>query len=103
VRGESGLSVLTHNPLSKQNGQMGKYDALCDHLRRQSRRTLEMTFDEISDLVPGGLPPSAYNHIEFWANTRGSHIQANSWQDAGFRTRSTNMTARRVTFVRIGP
>jgi hypothetical protein len=79
---------------------MGKYDALRDHLRRQSRSRVEMTFEQVADLLPGGLPPSAYNHIEFWANTKGSHIQANSWQDAGFRTESTNMTARRVTFVR---
>ena len=27
-----------------------------------------MTFDEIANLLPGGLPPSAYRHGAWWNN-----------------------------------
>lgn len=39
---------------------MGKYDPLAAHLEAvpADRRTLEMTFKQVSEIV-GGLPPSA--------------------------------------------
>jgi hypothetical protein len=60
-----------------------------------------MSFDELDELIPGGLPPSAYNHQAWWSNEGvGSHVQARSWLDAGFRTEGVSLSSRRVTFVR---
>ena len=41
---------------------MGKYDALTRSLDGQGGPEVRLTFSEISDAVPGGLPPSAYRH-----------------------------------------
>ena len=62
---------------------MSKYDALRDHLRRRSG---EVTYrlDDLADLVPGGLPPSAYRHPAWWANGDRSHPHSQSWGDAGY-------------------
>jgi hypothetical protein len=38
---------------------VAKYDALRDHLRRRTHE-VEYSLDDISALVPGGLPRSAY-------------------------------------------
>ena len=56
---------------------MAKYDPLRDELRRRSQPRLTMTFAEIGQLVPGGLPNSAYQYPAWWANEREpkSHVQ----------------------------
>jgi hypothetical protein len=46
---------------------MGKYDALIHHLEKQRSMYCSMSFDGMADLI-GGLPPSAFEHREWWAN-----------------------------------
>lgn len=41
-----------------------------------------LRFFEIEKAV-GGLPPSAFDTRQWWANTAGSHSQAKAWMDAG--------------------
>ena len=80
---------------------MAKYDPLHQHLTRRAGGPVSMSFEQISALVPGGLPPSAYNHQAWWANqTDGGHTHARAWLDAGYRTEGLSLTARRVTFAR---
>jgi hypothetical protein len=80
---------------------VSKYEALREHLDRQHGDQITMSFDQVAAIVPGGLPASAYNHQAWWANEAyGSHVEARAWLDAGFRTTSVSLTARRVTFVR---
>lgn len=76
----------------------GKYTALARHLASQRGRAVTMSFDEISHLV-GGLPPSAYEHQAWWANSR-SHTQAGSWMSAGWRVVTVNLNTQSVKFVR---
>lgn len=78
---------------------MGKYDGLRVHLRRRPGPLWSATFDEVAELVPGGLPPSAYDHTAWWANT-SSHSEAVAWLSAGWRTDAVELLGRRVTFVR---
>ena len=60
-----------------------------------------MSFEQVAEVVPGGLPASAYQHQAWWANEEsGSHTHARSWLDAGFRTTSLSLTDRRVIFAR---
>ena len=78
---------------------MGKYDALRDALRQRRPATVNLTFRQINDIVSGGLPSSAYRYQAWWSNeTSGSHVQARSWLDAGYRVRQVDLTARAVTF-----
>lgn len=82
---------------------MSKYDALVELLARRAA-IVTLTFDEIAERVPGGLPPSAYVHRPWWANElRGSHVQARSWLSAGWWVESVDLDGRRVTFVRDTP
>ncbi|WP_421735714.1 DUF7662 domain-containing protein [Cellulomonas sp.] len=76
---------------------MAKYDPLRDHLAHIPTDAATLTFDEVADLV-GGLPNSAYNLRNWWANN--SQVQALAWRAAGWHVDSVALTSRRVTFAR---
>jgi len=78
---------------------MGKYDGLGDHFQHRATSPWSASFNEVAELVAGGLPASAYDHAAWWANSE-SHPEAVAWLTAGWRTESVNLEARRVTFVR---
>lgn len=79
-----------------------KYDPLSTFLRGQSLRQIDMTFDQIADLV-GGLPASADKWPAWWANeaTNGRHVQSKAWLQAGFHA-VADQSSRRVRFNRVG-
>ncbi|WP_420883949.1 DUF7662 domain-containing protein [Micromonospora sp. CPCC 205547] len=76
---------------------MAKYDLLRDHLRRRSG-AVELSFAEVSDLVPGGLPNSAYRYAAWWNNGDETHSHCRSWGDAGFDAHA-DIPRQRVRFV----
>ncbi len=76
---------------------MSRYNNLRDHLRIRRGQTLSMAFDEIAELVDG-LPPSAFEHREWWAND-GTHVQAQAWMAAGWAVDSVDLPGRQVQFV----
>jgi len=79
---------------------MGKYDGLSELLRRQSGSSTRMTFEQIADVVPGGLPASAHRYPAWWANESDSpHVQAHAWMDHGWRVAQLDLVGRVVTFV----
>jgi hypothetical protein len=83
--------------------RMGKYGGFSDLLQRQVRTTVEFTFAELDDVVPGGLPPSAHKYAAWWSNeTEGTHSQTRSWMSTGWMVERVNLQAGRVTFTRAG-
>ncbi|WP_436971069.1 DUF7662 domain-containing protein [Micromonospora coxensis] len=76
---------------------MGKYDPLRDHLRRRSTE-IELSFAEVSVLVPGGLPASAYRYQAWWNNGDHTHSHCRAWGDAGYDARP-DIPRQRVRFV----
>lgn len=46
---------------------MSKYDALTAFLRGKDSDRVQVGFAQLADVVPGGLPPSGYNHPAWWA------------------------------------
>jgi hypothetical protein len=62
-----------------------------------------MSFGEINELVPGGLPPSAYRHDAWWSNEddpSSTHSQSRlGWMAAGY-TVVADRASLRVTFMR---
>ena len=77
-----------------------KYDALRDWLATAEQDTVTLSFEEIDELV-GSLPQSAWDHQAWWANERsGSHVQARSWREAGFRTAYVDQKGGWVRFER---
>jgi hypothetical protein len=80
---------------------MAKYSSLAQWLTSQARSPVTLTFAEVSALVPGGLPPSAYEYQAWWANERNPRpVQKLAWSKEGWSVVNLNLTAQRVTFER---
>jgi len=82
---------------------MGKYEPLTEHLRRQPKDYVEMTFKEIEDIIEEKLPPSAKVHRAWWSNNRENKSMASAWLASGFRSARVNMKAGKLTFRRDHP
>jgi hypothetical protein len=76
---------------------MSKYDPLRDYLARRTGSTTTLLLDEITAMIPGGLPRSAYSYEAWWNNDDDTHSHCRSWGDAGFYARP-NLATRRVRF-----
>jgi hypothetical protein len=80
---------------------VGKYDPLADYLasRPASQSAVTMSFAQVADLV-GGLPRSAYEYREWWAND--SKVEARAWRSAGWHVDryGVDLGARMVRFAR---
>ena len=77
---------------------MSKYDTLFHHLSH-SKGAVEMSFDEVEAMLGSPLPASARRHAAWWSNSGGTHVQADAWMRAGYRTENVDVVARRVRFV----
>jgi hypothetical protein len=62
---------------------MSKYNALRDHLLHR-HDPVRLSLDEIANIVPVGLPPSAYRWPIWWNNNDPTHLLSRSWGDAGY-------------------
>lgn len=80
---------------------MGKYDALADHLSSvpTDKRSITLSFADI-DRIVGGLPPSAYELRQWWAND--SKPEARAWRSAGWHVDKggVDFNAQTVRFAR---
>jgi hypothetical protein len=76
---------------------VSKYDALRDHLRG-AMGEVECSLDELSRIVPGGLPKSAFTWAAWWGNNDPAHTQSRSWREAGY-TAHPDLAQRKVRFV----
>ncbi|CAH0497781.1 hypothetical protein [Novosphingobium sp. CECT 9465] len=82
---------------------MSKYDTLIHYLASLTSDSTTLKFAEVSALVPGGLPQSAYDHRPWWANRHdGKDAQNKGWQSAGWETADVDMVRQIVTFHRVG-
>ena len=76
-----------------------KYEPLREHLataKQRGQQTVDMDFDQVADLV-GGLPASAYNLRQWWAND--SKVEAQAWRAAGWHVDAVSLDRRRVRFL----
>ena len=62
---------------------------------------LSLTFSEIEEIIGGSLPPSAYNHRNWWDNDPESRPQSSNWLEAGWRAGYRNIVGKNISFVRI--
>lgn len=75
-----------------------KYEALAEHLRRQSGRTVEMSFGDIEAIV-GQLPKAAWAYRAWWSNNTSFTHARNGWLAAGRKTARVSMEDKRLSFV----
>jgi len=76
-----------------------KYCPLGDYLVKQCEVTVSLTFQEIERILGFSLPPSAYNHRAWWANSL-SHPQAGSWLNVGWKVSKVNMEKKTALLIR---
>ena len=77
---------------------MPDYDRLTRYLAACGRDSVTLSFDEISAIVGGSLPDSAFNHAAWWGP---SHSHARAWLGAGFTAKHKKGT-RSTEFVKTG-
>ncbi len=67
---------------------MAKSDPLYKYLRDSGEPVVQLSFQEISDMV-GGLPKSASKYQAWWANEKdGPYVRAYSSMKAGYHVDS---------------
>lgn len=80
---------------------MHKYAPLAEFLasRPIGQSTVTVSFDQVAELV-GGLPPSAYEYRQWWAND--SKSEARAWRSVGWHVdrHGVDFGARTVRFAR---
>ena len=77
-----------------------KYEPLRQFLQRQQTNSLRCTFAQVESVLGFKLPNSARVYAPWWANVGGSHVQAQAWMSAGWRTSQVDIPGERVTFER---
>jgi len=80
---------------------MSKYSALGDHLKRQPRDAVPMTFGEIEKIIGAKLPASAHQHRPWWSNNPDRHVITKVWLDAGFQSEQVDISGRKLVFRRV--
>jgi hypothetical protein len=81
---------------------MGKYEPLGDFLRKQRGNEVSLTFAEIERITGIKLPPKAQHHRAWWSNNPSNNVMTKVWLAAGYETKQVDISARRLTFRRIG-
>ena len=78
-----------------------KYEPLRRYLTGLASDRIRLSFDEIERILGFSLPNSARQYAPWWANTGGSHIQADAWMSSGWRTAQVDVPGERVIFDRV--
>lgn len=81
-----------------------KYVALKSYLQNSNQSVIQLTFQQIEEIIGDSLPMSATRHAEAWWSNNKDHSQAISWLDAGYETDYVTDTYknRLITFVKVG-
>lgn len=79
-----------------------KYLELEHYLRdiSSNQKEVTLTFEQIERIIDSKLPPSASKYREWWANSRGSHVEADAWLNTGWLVDEVNLNEKWVRFVR---
>lgn len=79
-----------------------KYEPLKRFLAASGSDEVHMTFAEIEALIGAQLPRSAFTYPAWWSNHASTHVNAQAWLEAGFRTEQLDLGSQRIVFRRAG-
>jgi CBS domain-containing protein len=90
------------NVVSVSGKASGRYVPLKLWLERQpaSDKTLQLSFQQVEEILGATLPPAAYEHPSWWANDSAGHVQSRYWLEAGWRVDEVNVNAKTIIFER---
>ena len=82
-----------------------KYQPLQEYFETlpKDRSNVELTFEEIEQILEEKLPKAARNHGWWWDNEdpeTTQHVQCKSWQSAGWNVSQVNLPGKWVSFKR---
>jgi len=81
--------------------KLSKYDPIKSYLQLCSASAVELTFADIELIIGEKLPPSSRENREWWSNdSSGTHVQASSWLEAGWRVETVDILHYQVRFAR---
>jgi hypothetical protein len=81
-----------------------KYAELENYLRNHSDQShVELTFQEIEEIIGSKLPDSAYKFRPWWSNNPSNSVITNAWLNAGFKSERVSMPEQRLVFRKIEP
>jgi hypothetical protein len=78
-----------------------KYAPLQQRLMQTQGNRIRLSFHDIETILGFDLPNSARRHPPWWANVGGSHVQAEAWLGAGWRSCQVDVHGEKVTFERV--
>mgnify|MGYP000557231422 CR=1 FL=1 len=81
---------------------LGKYEPLRAWLSEQEADELRLSFDELEEVIPDGLPPSARQHYAIWYAGGGSSL-SKALSAAGWRARNVSLAHHTLTLERLEP
>lgn len=81
--------VMNINKEVKTVSGTQKYEPIKDYLLNCKDDTVQLSYQEIEEIIEKSLPNSAYKYREWWAN--GGHSQADAWLDAGWKVEKVNL------------
>ncbi len=82
-------SVRSNNISKNRSG----YRPLQEFLTSCNKRIVDLTFDQISEILGRDLPDSAHKHRAWWSNQRSNdnRPQARAWMEAGYKVDSVRL------------
>jgi outer membrane receptor for Fe3+-dicitrate len=78
---------------------VSKYEELAKYLEKQDSDLIRMTFQEVEEII-GPLPPTAYDHRAWWANSASQNHAMNGWMSVGWETSQVEMDKQELVFIR---
>ena len=76
------------------------YFKLSNYLIRKDQDLIRLSFQQIENILGTSLPPSAYEHRAWWANSLSHSHARHGWLKEGYETSMVDLDAREVSFVR---
>lgn len=83
---------------------MSKYDRLGEYLKSRNEKMIEMTFEEIEEVLGFKLSKSFHKYSSVWIGTaEGSpgQVAKRVWQAAGYNVLSIELVTEEVVFEKI--
>ena len=76
-----------------------KFQMLSDYFKKETRRSLTLSFEEIEKISEVSLCASAFSSGSYWYDKRAGNI-SDSWLSNGYEIRKLNLKKKKITFAR---
>jgi len=88
----------TSNKKKKGQSYSGKYAPIGDYLKKSSEETVELSFEEIEEILGEPLPDSAKTYQAWWSGI--DHSQTGAWSSVGYKAKP-DLKKEKVIFKKV--